>query len=140
MSATTVTAICGVVIAVASLGVSAYVAWATRQHNRLLVRPLLELTITFPTGTTGPTTAGLRLTNFGLVLQSGFVIYRNLASISWETAGSPGSATRRARSSSRIATRIGPAMAATVMGMASHGGRPGLPLHLVTVPEPPLHA
>jgi len=66
VSATTVTAICGVVIAVASLGVSAYVAWATRQHNRLLVRPLLELTITFPTGTTGPTTAGLRLTNFGL--------------------------------------------------------------------------
>ena len=62
MDASTVLAICGVVIAVASLGVSAYVAWATRNHNRLSVRPLLGLTATFPAGAT----AGLRLTNSGL--------------------------------------------------------------------------
>jgi len=47
VDANTVIAICGVVIAVASLVVSAYVAWATRKHNRLSVRPLLGLTISF---------------------------------------------------------------------------------------------
>lgn len=62
MDANTVIAICGVVIAVASLSVSAYVAWATRKHNRLSVRPLLGLTIAFPVGAT----AGLLLTNSGL--------------------------------------------------------------------------
>ena len=44
MDANTVIAICGVVIAVASLGLSAHVARATRRHNRLSVRPLLGLT------------------------------------------------------------------------------------------------
>jgi len=62
VDANTVIAVCSVVIAVASLGVSAYVAWATRRHNRLSVRPLLGLTTTFVVGTT----AGLRLTNSGL--------------------------------------------------------------------------
>jgi hypothetical protein len=62
VDANTVIAICGVVIAVASLAVSAYVAWATRKHNRLSVRPLLGLTTTFPAGAA----AGLRLTNSGL--------------------------------------------------------------------------
>jgi hypothetical protein len=62
VNANTVTAVCSVVIAVASLGVSAYVAWATRKHNRLSVRPVLGLTITFTVGAT----AGLRLTNSGL--------------------------------------------------------------------------
>jgi hypothetical protein len=62
VNADTVTAICGVAIAVASLGLSAYVALATRKHDRLSVRPLLGLTITFPVGAT----AGLRLTNSGL--------------------------------------------------------------------------
>jgi hypothetical protein len=62
VNANTVIAICGVVIAVASLGLSVYVAWATRQHNRLSVRPLLGLTATFPAGGT----AGLCLTNSGL--------------------------------------------------------------------------
>ena len=38
------------------------VAWATRKHNRLSVKPLLGLTITFSRGTT----AGLGLTNSGL--------------------------------------------------------------------------
>jgi len=62
VDANTVIAICGVVIAVASLSVSAYVAWATRKHDRLSVRPLLGLTTAFPVGAT----AGLRLTNSGL--------------------------------------------------------------------------
>jgi hypothetical protein len=52
VDANTVIAICGVVIAVASLGVSAYVAWATRSRNRLSVRPLLGLTASFPAGGT----------------------------------------------------------------------------------------
>ena len=62
MNADTVTAICGVVIAVGSLGLSTYVALATRKHDRLSVQPLLGLTITFPVGAT----AGLSLTNSGL--------------------------------------------------------------------------
>lgn len=62
VDASTVTAICGVVIAVVSLAVSAYVAWATRKHNRLSVLPVLGFTTTFPVGGT----AGLRLTNSGL--------------------------------------------------------------------------
>jgi hypothetical protein len=61
VNANTVIAICSVVIAVASLGVSAYVAWATRRHNRLSVRPLLGLTTTFVVRAP----AGLRLTNSG---------------------------------------------------------------------------
>jgi hypothetical protein len=62
VDANTVIAICGVVIAVASLGLSAHVARTTRRHNRLSVRPLLGLTATFPAGST----AGLCLTNSGL--------------------------------------------------------------------------
>jgi hypothetical protein len=62
VDANTVIAICGVIIAVASLGLSAYVARATRRHNRLSVRPLLGLTTAFPAGAT----AGLLLTNSGL--------------------------------------------------------------------------
>jgi hypothetical protein len=62
MHANTVIAICSVVIAVASLALSAYVAWATRKHNRLLVKPLLGFTTTFRAGGI----AGLRLTNSGL--------------------------------------------------------------------------
>jgi hypothetical protein len=62
VDANTVIAFCGVAIAVASLGLSAYVAWATRNHDRLSVRPLLGLTTTFSVGAT----AGLRLTNAGL--------------------------------------------------------------------------
>jgi hypothetical protein len=62
VNASTITAICGVVIGIASFGVSAYVAWATRRHNRLSVRPSLGLAITFPAGDT----VGLGLTNSGL--------------------------------------------------------------------------
>jgi hypothetical protein len=61
VDANTVIAVCSVVIAVVSLGVSAYVAWATREHNRLSVRPLLWLSTAFVSGTT----AGLILTNSG---------------------------------------------------------------------------
>ncbi len=62
MGTDTVIAVCGVVIAIASLAVSAYVAWATREHNRLSVRPLLGLTVIFPVDGA----AGLRLSNSGL--------------------------------------------------------------------------
>ena len=50
MDANTAIAVCGVVvvIAVASLGLSAHVAWATRKHNRLSVRPLLGLATASP--------------------------------------------------------------------------------------------
>lgn len=62
MNASTVIAVCSVVIAVGSLGVSAYVAWATREHNRLSVRPFLRLSTAFVSGTP----AGLILINSGL--------------------------------------------------------------------------
>jgi len=62
VDASTVIAICSVVIAVASLAVSAYVAWATRKHNRLSVQPHLGLGTVFRVGGT----AGLLLGNSGL--------------------------------------------------------------------------
>jgi hypothetical protein len=62
VNANTVIAVCATVIAVASLGVSVYGAWATRKHNRLSVQPLLGLATSFRVGAT----AGLRLSNFGL--------------------------------------------------------------------------
>ena len=62
MNANTVIAISATVIAIASLGVSSYEAWATRKHNRLSVQPLLGLTTRFLVGAT----VGLRLSNFGL--------------------------------------------------------------------------
>jgi hypothetical protein len=37
MNANVVLAICATAIAIASLGVSVYAAWATREHNRLSV-------------------------------------------------------------------------------------------------------
>jgi len=61
VDANTVIAGCSVVIAVISLGLSAYVARAAREHNRLSVRPLLWLSTAFVSGTT----AGLILTNSG---------------------------------------------------------------------------
>ena len=62
MDANTVIAICSVVIAVASLAVSAYVAWATRKHNRLSVQPLLGFRTTY----SAKGTSGLLLINSGL--------------------------------------------------------------------------
>ncbi|MGC0335277.1 hypothetical protein [Streptomyces sp. SLBN-8D4] len=62
MNAETVTAICAVVIAVASLVVSVYQTHATRQHNRHSVRPVLQLHRGWPVGGR----AGIRLVNSGL--------------------------------------------------------------------------
>lgn len=62
MDANTVIAICSVVIAVASLAVSAYVAWATRRHNRLSVQPVLGFRTTY----SAKGTSGLLLINSGL--------------------------------------------------------------------------
>lgn len=52
MNASTVIAVCAVVVAVASLGVSMYEARATRTHDRHSVRPLLVLTGSFHEGAT----------------------------------------------------------------------------------------
>jgi hypothetical protein len=62
VDANTVIAVCSVVIAVASLAVSAYVAWATRKHNRLSVRPMLGFRTAYP----GDDISGLILINSGL--------------------------------------------------------------------------
>lgn len=62
MNADTVTAICAVVIAVASLGVSIYQARAARQHNRHSVRPMLQLSRSWHVRGR----AGLHLVNVGL--------------------------------------------------------------------------
>lgn len=62
MDANTVIAICSVVIAVASLAVSAYVAWATRKHNRLSVQPVLGFRTTY----SADDISGLLLINSGL--------------------------------------------------------------------------
>jgi hypothetical protein len=62
VDANTVIAICSVVIAVASLAVSAYVAWATRKHNRLSVQPVLGFRTTY----SAKGTSGLLLINSGL--------------------------------------------------------------------------
>jgi hypothetical protein len=62
MEADTVVAICATVIAVASLSVSVFAAWATMRHNRLSVQPLLEVRPSFHPGRT----AGIQLVNAGL--------------------------------------------------------------------------
>lgn len=62
MDANAVIAICSVVIAVASLAVSAYVAWATRKHNRLSVQPVLGFRTTY----SADDISGLLLINSGL--------------------------------------------------------------------------
>jgi hypothetical protein len=62
VNASTVIAVCAIVIAGASLGVSVYEARATRTHNRRSVQPLLVLWGKFGPGAT----SGLGLTNSGL--------------------------------------------------------------------------
>jgi len=62
MNASVVVAICATVIAVLSLAVSVYEARATRRHNRISVRPYLELRVGLPQGRM----AGLQLINAGL--------------------------------------------------------------------------
>jgi hypothetical protein len=48
MNASVIVAICATVIAVVSLAVSMYEARATRRHNRISVRPFLELRVNLP--------------------------------------------------------------------------------------------
>lgn len=62
MNASVVVAICATVIAVLSLAVSVYEARATRRHNRISVRPFLELRVGLPQDRR----AGLQLINAGL--------------------------------------------------------------------------
>jgi hypothetical protein len=62
MNASVVVAICATVIAVLSLTVSVYEARATRRHNRISVRPFLELRAGLRQGGK----AGLQLINAGL--------------------------------------------------------------------------
>jgi hypothetical protein len=62
MDASIVVAICATVIAVLSLAVSVYEARAARLHDRVSVRPVLELRVGLRQGHT----AGLQLINAGL--------------------------------------------------------------------------
>jgi hypothetical protein len=62
MNASIVVAICATVIAVLALAVSVYEARATRRHDRISVRPFLELRVGLRQGST----AGLQLINAGL--------------------------------------------------------------------------
>ncbi|MFF4948219.1 hypothetical protein [Streptomyces chattanoogensis] len=62
MNADTITAMCAVVIAVASLVVAVYQTHAMRQHNRHSVRPILQLHRSWHAGGR----AGIRLINSGL--------------------------------------------------------------------------
>ena len=62
MNASIVVAICATVIAVLSVAVSVDEARATRRHNRITVRPFLELRVGLPQGGK----AGLQLINAGL--------------------------------------------------------------------------
>jgi hypothetical protein len=62
MNASIVVAICATVIAVLSLAVSVYEAGAARRHDRISVRPFLELRVGLSEGRT----AGLQLINAGL--------------------------------------------------------------------------
>jgi len=62
VDASTVIAVCSVVVAGASLAVSAYVARATRKHNRLSVQPVLG----FRTAYSADDLSGLLLINSGL--------------------------------------------------------------------------
>jgi hypothetical protein len=62
MDASVIVAICATVIAVVSLAVTVYEARATRRHNRISVRPFLELRVNLSQGRK----AGLQLINAGL--------------------------------------------------------------------------
>ena len=62
MDASVVVAICATVIAVVSLAVSVYEARAMQRHNRISVRPFLELRVGLSQGRS----AGLQLINAGL--------------------------------------------------------------------------
>ena len=80
MNASVVVAICATGIAVLSLGISVYEARATRRHNRISVRPFLELRVGFPQGRR----AGLQLINAGL---GPAVITRTVLTLDGESLG-----------------------------------------------------
>jgi hypothetical protein len=80
MNASVVVAICATVIAVVSLAVSVCEARATRRHNRISVRPFLELRIGLPQGRK----AGLQLINAGL---GPAVITRTILTLGGESLG-----------------------------------------------------
>lgn len=85
MNASVVVAICATVIAVLSLAVSVNEARATRRHNRISVRPFLELRVGLPQGRT----AGLQLHNAGL---GPAVITRTVLTLDGELLGEFGEA------------------------------------------------
>ncbi|MFE5046776.1 hypothetical protein ACFRAI_10525 [Streptomyces sp. NPDC056637] len=62
MNTETVVAVCAIVIALASLGVSVWQAHVTRQHNRHSVRPVLQL----HRGIHDGARSGIKLVNVGL--------------------------------------------------------------------------
>lgn len=80
MNASIVVAICATVIAVLSLSVSIYEAQATRQHDRISVRPFLELRVGWRQGHA----AGLQLINAGL---GPAVITRTVLTLDGESLG-----------------------------------------------------
>ena len=80
MDASVVVAICATVIAVVSLAVSVYEARATRRHNRISVRPFLELRVGLSQGRR----AGLQLINAGLGLAA---ITRTVLTLDGEPLG-----------------------------------------------------
>jgi hypothetical protein len=80
MNASVVIAVCATFIAVLSLGVSVYEARAARRHNRISVRPFLELRAGLPQGRM----AGLQLINAGL---GPAVITRTVLTLDGESLG-----------------------------------------------------
>ncbi|WP_234319439.1 hypothetical protein [Streptomyces sp. NRRL S-237] len=85
MKAETIVAICAVVIAVASLGVSVWQAHLARQHNRHSVRPVLQL----HRGIHHGAHSGIRLINVGpgpAVIVSSSVSVDGEAIGSWDKA------------------------------------------------------
>jgi hypothetical protein len=80
MNASIVVAICATVIAVLSLAVSVYEARTTRRHNRISVRPFLELRVGLSQGRK----AGLQLINAGL---GPAVITRTVLTLDGEALG-----------------------------------------------------
>ncbi|MFH8619539.1 hypothetical protein ACH4E8_31325 [Streptomyces sp. NPDC017979] len=80
MSAEIVVAVCAVVIAVASLGVSVWQAYVTREHNRHSVRPVLQLHRGIHQGAR----SGVQLFNVGL---GPAVIVSSTVSVDGEVVG-----------------------------------------------------
>jgi hypothetical protein len=89
MNASIVVAICATVIAVLSLAVSVGEARATRRHNRITVRPFLELRVDLRQDGK----AGLQLINAGL---GPAAITRTVLSLDGQSLGEYGQESHRA--------------------------------------------